>query len=619
MPRYASNIQIPNLTPAIALSGAELVEIVQSGTTARTTTQAIANLAVGPTGNLGPTGPTGPTGGAGAVGPTGAASTVAGPTGSAGSTGPTGPTGAASTVSGPTGASGAAGPTGPQGNPGSNGSNGATGPTGAASTVSGPTGPIGLTGATGPTGAASTVSGPTGPTGSTGATGPTGPSVSTNGVVWYSTRTSAQAATISGSVNYVVTFAYATTGDGGGAVYKRVGSMPTFPGYFQSADGAYWQISDYEITPQMFGAAGDGSTDDATALTNWFAAICGLKVSGRLNGSYRSATSITFDPYQYSAGAVGLAVYGTGANQSGIVLDTGASLTIAPISAGAGAGVFYWAFERFYVRGSVSSGPVLRLGDDAFSYALNGIVVDLIVNNSAQNSGSRAASEAARINYVLFSKISIIANGGGSGNPAYATAPGFGTALKIRQAVGNVFQVCGAGNCNVSVDFDGTNYGNSFYGVDIEETYLGIKISSTSSFQNNFVGGANVSVYAFQEATGSASLPRSIITGMSLSSSYRTSVFFGTPVGSTCLNLSGTVISTPSVPSSGVPYTNTTGRKVQIIIGGGAISSITVTQSGASPQGIPGSLASLSTTLEPGDQITLTYSVAPAWVFLPND
>jgi hypothetical protein len=45
MPRYASNIQIPNLTPAIALSGSELVEIVQAGATARCTTQQIANLA----------------------------------------------------------------------------------------------------------------------------------------------------------------------------------------------------------------------------------------------------------------------------------------------------------------------------------------------------------------------------------------------------------------------------------------------------------------------------------------------------------------------------------------------------------------------------------------------
>ena len=45
MPRYASNIQIPNLTAAISLSGAELVEIVQAGASLRCTTQQIANLA----------------------------------------------------------------------------------------------------------------------------------------------------------------------------------------------------------------------------------------------------------------------------------------------------------------------------------------------------------------------------------------------------------------------------------------------------------------------------------------------------------------------------------------------------------------------------------------------
>ena len=45
MPRYASNIQIPNLGTAVALSGTEQVEIVQSGTSVRCTTQQIANLA----------------------------------------------------------------------------------------------------------------------------------------------------------------------------------------------------------------------------------------------------------------------------------------------------------------------------------------------------------------------------------------------------------------------------------------------------------------------------------------------------------------------------------------------------------------------------------------------
>lgn len=44
MPRYASNVQIPNLPVAISLNGTEQVEIVQAGVSSRTTTQAIANL-----------------------------------------------------------------------------------------------------------------------------------------------------------------------------------------------------------------------------------------------------------------------------------------------------------------------------------------------------------------------------------------------------------------------------------------------------------------------------------------------------------------------------------------------------------------------------------------------
>lgn len=45
MPRYASNVQIPNLPVAISLNGTEQVEIVQAGVSSRTTTGAIANTA----------------------------------------------------------------------------------------------------------------------------------------------------------------------------------------------------------------------------------------------------------------------------------------------------------------------------------------------------------------------------------------------------------------------------------------------------------------------------------------------------------------------------------------------------------------------------------------------
>ena len=227
MTRYTSNIQIPNLPVATSLSGAELVEIVQAGSSARTTTQAIADLkGIGPTGPIGNSGPTGPAGPNGPTGPTGTQG-ITGPTGPTGSIGPTGAQGGGivykgtvatvgalpatgntsgdaylvlsnshlyiwngsawidngvfSAITGPTGTTGATGPTGPTGGTGTAGLIGPTGPTGAQSNVTGPTGSAGNIGPTGPTGTAGSngTNGPTGPTGSVGGVGPTGPTGST--------------------------------------------------------------------------------------------------------------------------------------------------------------------------------------------------------------------------------------------------------------------------------------------------------------------------------------------------------------------------------------------------------------------------------------------------------
>lgn len=196
-----ANVQIPNLGAATSLDGSEQLEIVQAGTSVRTTTGAVAGLNPGPTGATGPQGATGPTGATGATGPTGVTGPsglvgptgATGPTGITGATGPTGATGASGTpgtagavgatgatgptgLTGPTGVQGPTGASGASGTVGATGATGATGPTGLGATgATGPvgaTGPTGVTGATGPTGIGAT--GATGPTGLTGATGPVG-------------------------------------------------------------------------------------------------------------------------------------------------------------------------------------------------------------------------------------------------------------------------------------------------------------------------------------------------------------------------------------------------------------------------------------------------------------
>lgn len=52
---------------------------------------------------------------------------------------------------------------------------------------------------------------------------------------------------------------YTTPGDGGGALYKKVGSEPSHSGKFQSADGSWWEVAEDYLNPLQFGAKGNGA------------------------------------------------------------------------------------------------------------------------------------------------------------------------------------------------------------------------------------------------------------------------------------------------------------------------------------------------------------------------
>lgn len=69
-------------------------------------------------------------------------------------------------------------------------------------------------------------------------------------------RAAAILMTIPASISYMRTAGYAVAGDGGGALYIKVGSQPTHGGKFRSADGAWWELAEDIVTPEMFGAMG---------------------------------------------------------------------------------------------------------------------------------------------------------------------------------------------------------------------------------------------------------------------------------------------------------------------------------------------------------------------------
>lgn len=92
--------------------------------------------------------------------------------------------------------------------------------------------------------------------------------VPTNGALTFDTVSTAHTATISSLVTYLWVAGFTAAGDGGGALYLRA-SAGAGAGKFQSADGAWWQLASFQrLYADMFGARGDGSTDDATAINN---------------------------------------------------------------------------------------------------------------------------------------------------------------------------------------------------------------------------------------------------------------------------------------------------------------------------------------------------------------
>lgn len=79
----------------------------------------------------------------------------------------------------------------------------------------------------------------------------------------FDTRAVAAAASIPVTVNVITTGGYSTPGDGGDGLYKRRSGAPTLTtnkAYFQSADGAWWELVAGEVRIEHFGGKADAST-----------------------------------------------------------------------------------------------------------------------------------------------------------------------------------------------------------------------------------------------------------------------------------------------------------------------------------------------------------------------
>lgn len=95
--------------------------------------------------------------------------------------------------------------------------------------------------------------------------------------------TTAMAESFAPTVEWVRTAGYAAAGDGGEALYKRALSEPTHAGKFQSADGAWWELSGEDLYVEVFGG---GISKSASANTASIASAMSY-FSGTGGGSLR--------------------------------------------------------------------------------------------------------------------------------------------------------------------------------------------------------------------------------------------------------------------------------------------------------------------------------------------
>ena len=99
--------------------------------------------------------------------------------------------------------------------------------------------------------------------------------VASNDALLFSSKASATAAKVPSSAGYVQTAGYATPGDSGGGVYARVLSQPTHDAWFQTADGAFWELASNEVWIEQLGASPDNP--DNSANINSAAVFAALK------------------------------------------------------------------------------------------------------------------------------------------------------------------------------------------------------------------------------------------------------------------------------------------------------------------------------------------------------
>jgi len=172
--------------------------------------------------------------------------------------------------------------------------------------------------------------------------------------------------------------------------------------------------------------------------------------------------------------------------------------------------------------------------------------------------------------------------------------------LIVKNIAGNAVHLTSANQNSFIGGICHNNSGAGFYIENANETtIIGNKILTAHTYCVQETGTSNKTKFAYnlcKEFTTAAVL----LVG---ANSYATDNEGYNPVGP--------LSSQPTLPASGVSWTNTYGVPLDIFISGGVVSAINIAKTGGTPAAT--GLTSGHFRLQPGSIISITYSSAPAW------
>jgi hypothetical protein len=380
-------------------------------------------------------------------------------------------------------------------------------------------------------------------------------------------------------------------------------------------------LADQYNNVKTFGAAGDGVTNDTTAIQNaWTAALSNGSPVYFPTGTYK-VTGLDFDVT--AAHTQIPLIIGAGSNRAIIDAGTSSAPTLY-YHATAGNDGFFGGILNLGFKGNWA-GPVIKFCADDFSSAINACVFQ---NVNVKNLSASASGIAVKVNYLLNSVFNnLIANTGGIGT---------GIALQLNQSAFNVFAGCSFSSSQTGVHItNGFNFSNRFDAPDVEVVnHCFLQDSANGNGYNKIIGGQFVWPAASQYAIVSSTSPRLVFDNVNFAPSNGSGDLFvgkvldpSNQVGVQILGNYGDG-TTPAggAPASGSTYTNTTGQAQTVTVYPGAATSslsVQINPAAAGPIITANTISSIvaaaiTVVIRPTYSLKVTFGgTQVAWLWFP--